>query len=72
MPYQARVEAIEVHELVPRRHEVTHELALRVITGVDLRDASELGVRAEDEVNGAARSDDLAGHTTPTVVDVLG
>jgi hypothetical protein len=72
MPYQARVEASEVHELVPRSHEVTHELAVRVITGVDLRDASELGVRADNEVDdAAARSGDLARHTTPIFVHVL-
>jgi hypothetical protein len=30
------VEPIEVHDLVPRGHEVTHELLLRVVARVDL------------------------------------
>ena len=47
-----QVEAIKVHDLVPRSHEVTYECLLRVVTRVDFRDGSELGVRTEDEVNG--------------------
>ena len=31
-----KVVAIEVHDLVPGSHEVTRELLLRVVTGVDL------------------------------------
>jgi hypothetical protein len=38
------VEAIEVHDLGPRSHEVTHERLLCVVTRVDLRDGSELVV----------------------------
>src|SRR4051794_25759158 len=41
------VEAVEVHDLVPRRHEVPHELLLRVVGGVDLGEGTELRVRAE-------------------------
>src|SRR6266540_6662828 len=65
------VEAIEVHDLVPRRHEVTHELLLRVVTCVDLRDASEWGVRTEDEIDGGACPLDLARRTIATLVHVL-
>src|SRR5262245_2798654 len=36
------VEPIEVHDLVPCGHEVTHELLLRVVARVDLRDGPEL------------------------------
>src|SRR5436190_5786527 len=46
------VEAVQVHDLVPRSHEVTHELLLRVVARVDLGDGPELGVRAEDQVDG--------------------
>jgi len=44
------VEAIEVHHLVPGRHEILDELLLRVLAGVDLGQGAQLGVRAEDEV----------------------
>ena len=65
------VEPIEVHDLVPRRHEVTHELLLRVVAGVDLREGAELGVRAEDEVDGGGGPLDLARRAVATLVDVL-
>src|SRR5215831_21230960 len=49
-----QVESIEVHDLVPRGHEVAHELLLRVVARVDLGDRPELGVGAEDQVEPAA------------------
>ena len=52
---------VEVHDLVPRGHEVVHELLLRVVARVDLRERPQLGVRAEDEVDAAAGPPDLAG-----------
>jgi hypothetical protein len=55
-----KVVAIEVHHLVPGRHEVTHELLLRVVAGVDLRQRPELGVRTEDEVGRSSGPLDLA------------
>src|ERR1700716_4222843 len=45
---------VEVHDLVPRGHEVAHELLPRVVARVDLGDGTQLGVRAEDEVDAAA------------------
>src|SRR6266702_1952677 len=68
----AEIEAIEVHDLVPRRHEVTHELLLRVVSCVDLRDGTELRVRTEDEVDGGAGPLDLARHAIATLEHVLG
>src|SRR5438552_14841515 len=65
------VEAIEVHDLVPRSHEVTHELLLRVVACVDLRDGSELGVRTEDEVDGGGGPLGLARREIATLVQVL-
>src|SRR6266404_5560047 len=50
-PGSGRVEAIEIHHLVPRRHEVLHELLLRVGAPVDLREGAQLRVRAEDQVD---------------------
>ena len=49
-----KVEAIKIHHLVPRDHEVAYERLLRVATSVDFRDGSQLGVRAEDEVHPGA------------------
>ena len=39
-----QVEAIEVHHLDPRVHEVAHELLLPIVASVDFGDGSELGV----------------------------
>src|SRR5258706_13506623 len=47
----AEVEAIEVHHLAPCGHEVTDEFLLRVLGTVDLRDGTELGVRAEHQID---------------------
>ena len=46
-----KVEAIEIHDLVPCSHEIPYKRVLRVITGVDFRNGSELGVRAEYEID---------------------
>ncbi len=35
-----KVEPVETHHLVPGSHEVTHELLLRVVLCVDLREGS--------------------------------
>src|SRR5437867_6553394 len=66
-----KVEAIKIHHLVPRNHKVTHELLLRVVTCVDLRDGSELGVRTEDEVAGGGGPLELARGAIATLVHVL-
>src|SRR6266702_1623366 len=56
------IEPIEVHDLVPRGHEVVHELLPRVVARVDLRECTQFGVRTEDEVGAAAGPLELAGH----------
>src|SRR3712207_8696228 len=66
------VEPVEVHDLVPRGHEVAYEPLLRVVARVDLRDGPELGVRTEDEVDGGGGPPDLAGGAIPALVHVLG
>jgi outer membrane receptor protein involved in Fe transport len=45
LPLVPEVEAVEVHDLVPRGHEVLHELLLRVVAGVDLGQRPQLRVR---------------------------
>src|SRR5260370_8916046 len=65
------VEPIEVHDLVPRGHEVTHKLLLRVVARVGLRDGSELGVRTEDEIGGGGGPLDLARGAIPALEHVL-
>src|SRR5690242_21937540 len=66
------VEAIEVHDLVPRGNEVVHELVLRVVTCVDLGDGSELRVRTEDEVDCCGGPVELSRHAIAILVLVLG
>src|SRR5688572_15706347 len=50
-PRSGKVEAIEIHDLVPRGHEVAHELLPGVVARVDLRECAELGVRTEDQID---------------------
>src|SRR5689334_23339538 len=66
-----KVEAIKIHDLVPGSHKVMHELLLRVVTRVDLRDGPELGVRAEDEVDGGGGPFELARGAVATLVQVF-
>src|SRR5688500_18132804 len=70
-PVSGEVEPVEVHDLVPRGHEVTHELLLRVVARVDLRKRSQLGVRTEDEVDSGGGPLDIARGAVPTLVHVL-
>ena len=39
-----QIEAIEIHHLVPRVHEIAHERLLPVVTSVNFREGAELGV----------------------------
>ena len=48
------IEAVKVHYLVPRRHEVMQKLLLRILACVDFRQGPELGVRTENEVDTGA------------------
>src|SRR4051794_26114805 len=54
-PTLAKIEAIEVHHLGPRGHEIFHELLLRVGARINLRECAQLCVRAEDQVGAGAR-----------------
>src|SRR6516165_1372405 len=45
-----KVEAIEVHHLVPGSHEVFRKLLLRVRARIDFREGAQLRVRTEDQV----------------------
>ncbi len=67
-----KVEAIEIHDLVPRSDEVTHELLFGVVTRVDLSDRPELRVRPEDEIDAAAGPLELARPAIATLECVLG
>jgi len=44
------IEAIGVHHLGPRGHEVLNELLLGVCACIDFRERAELRVRSEDQV----------------------
>src|SRR4051812_42148084 len=66
-----QVVAVEVHHLIPGSHEVTHELLLRVVTCVDLRQRPELRVRAEHEVGGCGSPFEIARGPITTLVQVF-
>jgi hypothetical protein len=68
VPLSLKVEAIEIHRLVPRTHKVTHELLLRVVACADLREGSKLGVRTEDEVDGGDSPLELVRGAIATLV----
>lgn len=55
-----KVKAVQVHHLVPRRHEVTHELLLCVTGRIDLGHSPQLSVRAEHEIDDTACPVELA------------
>src|SRR5262245_50855958 len=57
----SEVEAVEVHDFVPRRDKVVHELLPGVRTCVNFRQGPELGVRTEDEVDPGAGPPEGAG-----------
>jgi len=57
----AKVEAVEVHDLVPGGHEVVHEILIGVVARIDLGERPELGVGAEDQVDAGAGPLALAG-----------
>ena len=71
-PISGEVEAIEVHHLVPRRHEVMDEPPLRVGASVDFREGAELGIRTEDEVHTGAGPLDLVGLAVAALVHSVG
>src|SRR6202047_3161530 len=61
--------AVEVHHLVPGRHEILHKLLLRVRARIDFCKGPELGVRTEDQVNtGAGPLDRLRLAVAPLVL----
>src|ERR1700680_4302665 len=66
------VEAIEVHHLGPRRHEVFHELLLRVLARIDFREGAQLRVRTEDQVDAGAGPLDLARLPVAPLVHAFG
>ena len=67
----SKVEAIEIHHLVPGRHEVIDKLLLRVVTGIDFRDGSKLRVRTKHEIDSSASPFDLTRLAVPSFEDVL-
>src|SRR5271166_3037578 len=54
-----KLEAIEVHQLGPRRHEVLHKFLLRIRARIDFREGAQLRVRTENQVDAGAGPLDL-------------
>src|SRR4249920_3757249 len=67
-----QVEATGVHDLVPCRHEVLHELVLRVRTGIDLRKSAQLRMRAEDQIDTRACPPIFLGFAIAALILVTG
>src|SRR5262249_60514995 len=59
-PRSGEVEAVQVHHLGPRRHEVLHELLLRVRASVDFAEGAQLRVRTEYQIDARAGPLELA------------
>jgi len=70
-PRSGDIESVEVHDLVPGRHKIVHELFRGVLTGVDLCHGPELRVRTEDQVDTGAGPPDLARGAIPTLEDPI-
>jgi hypothetical protein len=66
------IEAIEIHHLFPSGDELAHELVLRVVARVDLRERAELRVRSEDEIDAAGGPSDVALRTAASLERVSG
>ena len=56
-----QVETVQVHDLVPGRHEVSNELLLRVARPVNFRQSLELRVGTEDQIDTGTGPLGLAG-----------
>ena len=50
----SQIVAVQVHHLCPRRHEVLHELRLRIRARIDFRQGAQLRMRAEDQIDPGA------------------
>ena len=72
MPVLREIEAVGVHHLGPRRHEVLHELLLRVRARIDFREGAKLRVRAEDQVDARAGPLDRFGLAVAALVHAIG
>lgn len=64
--------AIQVHDFVPGGDKVGNKLLLGVITGIDLGNRTELGVRTENEIDPGAHPFDLARGAIPSFEEALG
>src|SRR5512136_196611 len=71
-PRSGKVEAVKVHNLVPRRYKVMQELLLGVLATIDFGDGPKLGVRTEDEVDTGAGPREFARCAITTLEQVVG
>src|SRR5215475_1355628 len=65
------VVAAQVHYLVPRRHEVFHELLLRVGRPIDFRKGAQLRVRTKDQVDPRAGPLRRLGLAVAALVEIV-
>ena len=61
-----QIKTIEVHHLVPNRHEVIDKLLLCVGTGINFRNGSKLRVRTKHEIDGSGSPLDFTRFAVPS------
>src|ERR1700730_13154979 len=71
-PNSGEVEAIKVHYLGPRRHEVFHKLLLGVRARIDFSKGTQLRVRTEDQVYAGSGPLDLVRLPVASLVQAFG
>ncbi len=71
LSWRRKIEAIKVHHLAPRSHEIFHERFFRVVTCIDFREGSELGVGTEEQIDTAGGPLEFARRAVTTFVDAV-
>src|SRR5690348_1566052 len=66
------LEAVEIHHLVPRGYEGLFELALRVRTGINLRERPQLRMQTEDQLGAWTAPFEFVRLPVYSFVDSLG
>jgi hypothetical protein len=56
-----KIEAIQIHHLIPRRNEIFHEFFRAVRTGVDFCHSTQAGISNNDQINARRRPLNRAG-----------
>ena len=72
LPLRLQIEAVQGHHLGPCLDEVMHEIFLRVLSCIEVRNRAQLRVGTKDQVDRSRRPLELLGGTITTFVDAFG